>query len=73
MGFPPTRNLDPVTPSPGWNVVSLALLKTLRLGLHEPRQHALWPEMIEPRARVGKGILLYYFPPAEERCCPGFR
>lgn len=67
MGFPPVRDLDPLAPSPGWNAVSLTLLKTLRLGLPEQQRQAPWPEAIKPTERVGRGILLYYFPPADRR------
>jgi hypothetical protein len=61
------RDLDPLNPSPGWNAVSLTLLKTLRLGLPEQQSQAPWPEAIKPTERVGHGILLYYFPPSDRR------
>jgi Dolichyl-phosphate-mannose-protein mannosyltransferase len=65
-GFPPLREIDPVTPSPGWNAVSLTVLYSMRMGVEgEGAQGALWPELIKPTERVGKGLLLYYFPPAQ--------
>lgn len=63
MGFPPVRDFDPLKPSPGWNAVSVTMLK-LRLGLGDARsQPVWWPEVIAPTERVGKSILLYYVPP----------
>jgi 4-amino-4-deoxy-L-arabinose transferase-like glycosyltransferase len=64
-GFPPIQPMDPQTPSPGWNAVSLTMLKTTRLGLYDEHPEAkLWPEYIKPTEKVGKGVLLWYFPPA---------
>jgi hypothetical protein len=67
LGFPPVRDLDPVIPSPGWNAVSLTFLKTFRLGLPEQQRHVLWPEVVKPTERVGRGILLYYVPPVDRQ------
>ena len=51
-------------PSPGWNAVSLTVLKVGRMGLVKAHpEYKLWPEHVKPQERVGKGILLYYFPP----------
>jgi len=62
-GFPPTRQSDPQTPSPGWNAVSLTVLKVGRMGLVKAHpEYQLWPEHVKPQERVGKGIWLYYFP-----------
>ena len=64
FGFPPIKPADPVEPAPGWNAVSLSMLKVRRLGLGLERPDIRpWPERIEPGERVGKGVLLYYFPP----------
>jgi hypothetical protein len=64
-GFPPIQPMDPQTPSPEWNAVSLTMLKTTRLGLYDEHPEAkLWPEYIKPTEKVGKGVLLWYFPPA---------
>jgi hypothetical protein len=41
-------------PTYGWNAVSVTTWKELRW--------ATWPDHIAPRERVGKSILLYYFP-----------
>jgi 4-amino-4-deoxy-L-arabinose transferase-like glycosyltransferase len=63
-GFPPIQPMDPETPSPGWNAVSLTELKTARLGLNKEHPEVqLWPEHIKPTERIGKGVLLWYFPP----------
>ncbi|HWC96439.1 MAG TPA: glycosyltransferase family 39 protein [Candidatus Sulfopaludibacter sp.] len=63
-GFPPIQQMDPENPSPGWNAVSLTVLKVARLGLEDKEPGVqLWPEHIAPTARVGKTTLLYYFPP----------
>jgi hypothetical protein len=62
-GFPPIREMDLANPSPGWNAVSLTYLKVGRLGLwNSYPQLRLWPEYIKPTERVGKGVLLWYFP-----------
>jgi hypothetical protein len=68
MGFPPGHPLNPMRPSPGWNAVSVTLLKRARLGVGPELGDAkLWPERIEPTERVGKGIWLWYFPPDSAR------
>jgi hypothetical protein len=57
--------MDVTQPNPGWNAISLTYLKTRRLGLFETHPGVvLWPNRISPLERVGKGILLWYFPPA---------
>jgi 4-amino-4-deoxy-L-arabinose transferase-like glycosyltransferase len=67
-GFPPIREMDLANPSPGWNAVSLTYLKVARLGLWNTYpQLRLWPEYIQPTERVGKGVLLWYFPYPGER------
>ena len=63
-GFPRISQSNPQAPSPGWNAVSLTVLKEMRLGLFESHPEVTpWPETIKAPERVGKGILLYYFPP----------
>jgi len=63
-GFPPIRETNPQMPSPGWDAVSLTVLKTARLGLDDQYPELrLWPDLIQPAERVGKSTLLYYFPP----------
>jgi len=62
-GFPPIQPLDPNGPQPGWNAVSLTMLKLHAMGLR--REHPdikLWPDVIPPTERVGKGVLLYFVP-----------
>jgi hypothetical protein len=72
-GFPPILPVDPMTPSPGWNAVSLSVLKDTRLGLYDKQPDAkLWPDRFEPKERIGRGMLLYYFPPdAKQAQVPG--
>ncbi len=63
-GFPPIQPSDPVSPSPGWNAVSKTVWKVARMGLMEERPELrLWPDLVKPRERVGRGVLLYYFQP----------
>jgi hypothetical protein len=65
-GFPPIEESDPVTPSPGWNAVSITVWKVARMGLYEDHKEVqLWPDLVKPKERVGRGVLLYYFPPAD--------
>jgi len=64
LGFPRVTQSSPVAPSPGWNVVSLSLWKVRRMGLLETHPEAvLWPDRVPPGERVGKGVMLWYFPP----------
>ena len=55
-GFPHIRYLNRNTPLPGWNAVGVTEWKELRL-VNWPGR--FWP----PQQRVGKSILLWYFPP----------
>jgi hypothetical protein len=65
-GFPPIEPSDPITPSPGWNAVSITMWKVARMGLGEQRMDLqLWPDLMKPKERVGRGVLLYYFNPSE--------
>ncbi len=67
-GWPPVTGSDPQFPSEGWNVVSTTVWKVARMGLNNKQPNVkLWPDTAKPRERVGKGILLYYFPPAANR------
>jgi 4-amino-4-deoxy-L-arabinose transferase-like glycosyltransferase len=64
MGFPRVTQSSPIAPSPAWNAVSLSLWKVRRLGLMETHPEAvLWPDRVPPGERVGKGVMLWYFPP----------
>ena len=64
MGFPRIAPGNPLAPSPGWNAVSLSYWKVRRLGLLETHPEAiLWPDRVAPGERVGKGMMLWYFPP----------
>ena len=63
MGFPRMSPSSPVAPSPGWNAVSLSLWKVRRMGLLDTHPEAvLWPDRVPPGERVGKGVMLWYFP-----------
>ena len=65
MGFPRMTESNPVIPSPGWNAVSFSLWKVRRLRLLWTHPEAvLWPDRVPPGERVGKGIMLWYFPPS---------
>ena len=62
-GFPPVREMDFSQPSPGWNAVGLTYWRIVRLQLHQMYPQAqFWPDHIPPTERVGKSILLWYFP-----------
>jgi hypothetical protein len=61
LGFPKVDVSNPYQPSPGWNAVSLTNWKVLHIGGAWDRP--VWPDQVKPRERVGKSILLYYFPP----------
>jgi hypothetical protein len=63
-GFPPIKPSDPQQPAPGWNAVSLTVLKLDRLGLRGNPDIKPWPELVPEQQRVGKSVLLYYFPPS---------
>jgi hypothetical protein len=55
LGFPRVHRMDANAPSPGWNALGVGVWKESRL--------FLWPDRIPPTERVGKSILLWYFPP----------
>ena len=56
-GFPPIHGMDKFAPVEGWNAIGVTCWKELRV--------IYWPDQIKPQERVGKGILLWYFPPAK--------
>jgi hypothetical protein len=63
MGFPEIRGMYVDRPSPGWNAVGVTCWKQQRLKLDDRYPEApLWPDRIQPLERVGKSMLLYYFP-----------
>jgi hypothetical protein len=64
LGFPPIRASDVPIPSPGWNAVSLTQWKSRRLRLLNTHPEVIpWPDLAPPGERVGRGIMLWYFPP----------
>lgn len=56
LGFPRVHPMNGSYPSPGWNALGVGVWKESNL--------FRWPDNIKPRERVGKSILLWYFPPA---------
>lgn len=68
FGFPRIVPASPVAPAPGWNAVSLSLWKVRRLHLLDTHPEVvLWPDRVPPGERVGKGVMLWYFPPPTAR------
>jgi hypothetical protein len=49
--------MNKIAPLEGWNAIGVTAWKELRA--------IDWPDQIKPQERVGKGILLWYFPPAK--------
>lgn len=63
--FPRLVPLNPDAPVPGWNAVSISLLK-LRVGMFGEYPRAKpWAEQLPPAVRIGRSILLWYAPPSE--------
>lgn len=64
-GIPPmTKEMSVLAPNPGWNAISVTVWKEIRFGLFgKYAQLTLWPDRYKPVERVGKSILLWYFPP----------
>ncbi len=58
-GFPRIHMMNQNAPSVGFNALGVSLWKESRL--------VLWPDRIPAQERVGKSILLWYFPPAATR------
>ena len=52
--MPATSPSDPDGPSPGWNAVSITMWKVFGV--------SAWAGRIEPQRRIGRSILLWYFP-----------
>jgi 4-amino-4-deoxy-L-arabinose transferase-like glycosyltransferase len=68
-GLPPRLDqLDLVQPPAGWCAISISYWKNMRLGLLDRyAEYPLWPDNIPPTEHIGKGILLWYFPPGAVR------
>ena len=63
--LPPNQNSNATTPYVGWNAVSVTRWKLYNFDLPRDSKIRPWPERVPPpRERVGKGILLWYFPPS---------
>jgi hypothetical protein len=70
-GFPPIRPMDVVRPSAGWNAVGIALWKKDRMGLGPTHPEITpWADLAPVQERVGKSILLWYFPPGRINPAP---
>ena len=60
---PMTTGIDALNPSPGWNAVSLTVLKQRRLGMRDRFPNLQpWPDRIGGYEMIGKSIRLYDFP-----------
>ena len=61
-------NLDVVHPPTGWVAIGFTYWKGSRLGLFDKYPElTLWPDRYPPLERVGKSMLLWYFPPGQQR------
>lgn len=65
-GIPKGRDrVDVIRPQPGWTAISISAWKIARFGLGDRYADLkLWPDVVPPTEKVGKGIFLYYFPPS---------
>jgi hypothetical protein len=63
--FPRILPDDPDRPAPGWNAVSVTTWKVFGV----PK----WPDGFPPQERIGRSILLWYFPNARRPSLPGSR
>jgi hypothetical protein len=64
QGFPHVRRINVQTPNPGWNAVGITTWKEGRMGLGDQHMEVkLWADSIPPTERVGKSIVMWYFPP----------
>ena len=62
-GFPHIRRINIDTPNPGWNAVGVTTWKQMRMGLGDQHMEVkLWEDTIPPTERVGKSIVMWYFP-----------
>jgi len=65
QGLPPVQPFDTSTASPGWNAANITALKLRRYDkLRDDPKSKFWPDEIPPTEKIGKGIWLWYFPPA---------
>jgi len=55
--------MDPANPGPGWNAVSISVWKLARFYTEGP----IWPDREKVQIRIGRGILLWHFPPLVDR------
>jgi len=56
--FPRVLPMDVARPAPGWNAVAVSVWKLQKFRVSGPA----WPDRIKPQIRIGRGILLWYFP-----------
>jgi hypothetical protein len=64
LELPPLQQTDAYTPYVGWNAVSCSRWKLLNLNVPRNSPTPPWPDRVRRQERVGKGILLWYFPPS---------
>lgn len=62
--LPPRQFSDGQTPYVGWNAVSITNWKLFHFDLPRSGPVRPWPDLIPPQERIGKGMLLWYFPPS---------
>ena len=64
LGLPPLAPSDFLHPSPGWNAMRLTVLELMIANKRskDPGRH-FWAEDLKPEEKIGKSILLWYFPP----------
>jgi hypothetical protein len=63
VGLPPLTPNDFLHPAPGWNAVRITPFELLAADTRVSHPGLrLWPDVIPPGERVGKGILLWHFP-----------
>ncbi len=64
QGITVSETMSWALPAAGWNAVGLTVLKQRRLGFYDTHPElTLWPNVMPPAERIGKSILLWYFPP----------
>ena len=56
--------LDVINPPTGWVAIEFTYWKQTRMGLYDNYPHlTIWPDRVPATEKVGKSMLLWYFPP----------